>query len=65
MFYFSVILMIKEYVTNIYGSTIFNKFHSVNSLYMALNDIVPDNIVCYKKLNNMVQCQWNITGPSC
>jgi hypothetical protein len=66
MFHFSVIVMINEYVTNIItGSTIFNKFHSVNSLSVALNVIVSDNIVCYNKLNNMVQCQWKITVLSC
>jgi hypothetical protein len=65
MFHFSAIVMINEYVTNITVSTIFNKFLSVNSLFMALNDIVSDNIVCYNKLNSMVKCQWNITVPSC
>jgi hypothetical protein len=57
--------MINEYVTDITESTIFSKFHSVNSLSVALNDIVSDNIMCYNKLNNMEQCQWNITVPSC
>jgi hypothetical protein len=65
MFHSSVIVMINEYVTNISGSTIFNKFHSVNSRSVALNDIVSDNIMCYNKLNNMVQCQWNNTVSSC
>jgi len=65
MFHFSVIIMINEYFTDIIGSKIFSKNHSVNSLSVALNDIVSDNIMCYNKLNNMVQCQWNITVPSC
>jgi len=65
MFHFSVIIMINEYIIDITGSTIFSKFHSVNSLSVALNVIFSDNITCYNKLNNMVQWQWNITVPSC
>jgi len=60
MFYLSVIVMINEYVTNITGNTVFNQFHCINSLSVALNHIVSDNIVSYNKLN-MMQCQWNIT----